>query len=186
MGYIGYSMSERAYQAYKSGEKPRSKWTKTDLIDSVTSFNEYTEEDLKPFSTEVLKRYFLTWCSWHHTGKLYNETSFYDIDEDKAAKRDMDSLTEMADLVAGETRKEKTLVKAHIYWEEWEGSRNYGSFTDYDSPCIIVGKWAYLPDGSKKNVDGRHVHRVERFQRAPRGQASVYRKIMRSLPASLR
>lgn len=28
MGYIGYSMSERAKEAYISGEKPLSKWTK--------------------------------------------------------------------------------------------------------------------------------------------------------------
>lgn len=29
MGYIGNKMSERAYEAYESGEKPLSKWTKT-------------------------------------------------------------------------------------------------------------------------------------------------------------
>lgn len=31
-GYYGYSMSNNAVEAYKSGEKPFSKWTKTEII----------------------------------------------------------------------------------------------------------------------------------------------------------
>lgn len=33
MGYIGNKMSVRAYEAYESGEKPLSKWSKNDIIE---------------------------------------------------------------------------------------------------------------------------------------------------------
>lgn len=34
-GYIGYSMSVRAAEAYQSGEKPLSKWSKSDILAAV-------------------------------------------------------------------------------------------------------------------------------------------------------
>lgn len=34
-GYNGFSMSNNAVAAYESGEKPISKWTKTDIIEAI-------------------------------------------------------------------------------------------------------------------------------------------------------
>lgn len=34
-GYYGYSMSNNAVEAYKSGEKPYSKWKKADIIQAI-------------------------------------------------------------------------------------------------------------------------------------------------------
>lgn len=34
-GYVGHSMSVRAASAYGNGEMPKSKWTKSVLIDRV-------------------------------------------------------------------------------------------------------------------------------------------------------
>lgn len=35
MGYIGNKMSERAYEAYESGEMPLSKWSKVAIMHLV-------------------------------------------------------------------------------------------------------------------------------------------------------
>lgn len=34
-GYSGYSMSNNAVDAYESGEKPRSKWTKAAILNAI-------------------------------------------------------------------------------------------------------------------------------------------------------
>lgn len=34
-GYCGYSMSNNAVEAYRSGEKPKSKWTKREIIEEI-------------------------------------------------------------------------------------------------------------------------------------------------------
>lgn len=82
MGYIGNKMSVRAYEAYESGEKPLSKWTKNDIIECVLNVrNDFQEKELKIYSKEVLK-VFLICSSWHHTGSYFNETNFYSLDLD--------------------------------------------------------------------------------------------------------
>mgnify|MGYP003518805168 FL=1 len=35
MAYVGQRMSERAVMAYEDGEKPLSKWTKSDIVELV-------------------------------------------------------------------------------------------------------------------------------------------------------
>lgn len=80
MGYIGNKMSVRAYEAYESGEKPLSKWSKNDIIECVLNVrNDFQEKELKIYSKEVLK-VFLICSSWHHTGSYFNETNFYSLD----------------------------------------------------------------------------------------------------------
>lgn len=39
-GYQGYSMSNNAVQAYKQGEKPRSKWTKAEVVAICGNFGD--------------------------------------------------------------------------------------------------------------------------------------------------
>lgn len=34
-GYIGYSMSRRAAEAYEDGEMPKSKWTKKAMVAAI-------------------------------------------------------------------------------------------------------------------------------------------------------
>ena len=34
-GYNGFSMSNNAISAYESGEKPLSKWTKTEIVNAI-------------------------------------------------------------------------------------------------------------------------------------------------------
>lgn len=83
-GYFGYSMSNNAVDAYRCGEMPLSKWLKTDLINGIEDVLE-NKADISKFrklTVKQLKKYFLFENSWHHTSKMYNETSFYSIDDD--------------------------------------------------------------------------------------------------------
>lgn len=86
-GYDGYSMSNNARAAYADGEKPLSKWNKQNILEEIYA---YADEDVqskldksgvKELTTEELKSYFLKNSSWHHTGRFYNRTDFYIIDE---------------------------------------------------------------------------------------------------------
>lgn len=75
-GYNGYSMSNRAVDAYENGEKPYSKWTKTAVVEHIAEILDIDASDvilLKPFKS------YLSLTSWHHTSKMYNKTDFYSV-----------------------------------------------------------------------------------------------------------
>lgn len=89
-GYAGYSMSKRALEAYEAGKMPRSKWTKgiaLALIEKAIKENNINDIDMNVFSKmssdELLNNYLVDRGEWHHTSKMMNKTSFYEIDEDK-------------------------------------------------------------------------------------------------------
>lgn len=86
-GYVGWSMSVRAAAAYEDGEMPKSKWTKTAMLDRIDEF--FVDEDIPaPIDFSLMtKEELFGMCfmrsSWHHTSKYCNETIFYELDEDK-------------------------------------------------------------------------------------------------------
>lgn len=84
-GYYKNQMSNNAVWAYSQGEKPMYKWTKTTILEEIDNIfwhaDEKTEIDFKKMTLKELKENFLVWSSWHHTGKNYNETDFYCIEE---------------------------------------------------------------------------------------------------------
>ena len=56
MAYIGFSMSERAKEAYISGEKPLSKWTKKEILSEIEeTYSIKAAEFCKRFSINFLK-----------------------------------------------------------------------------------------------------------------------------------
>lgn len=80
-GYVDYSMSVRAQEAYERGLMPLSKWTKKAIIDAIRKqYPEYADL-FNQFPVAFLKAYVLEEKEWHHTSKMYNETSFYGLDE---------------------------------------------------------------------------------------------------------
>lgn len=86
-GYNGFSMSNNAVIAYESGEKPLSKWRKTDIICAVQKAIKEEEltlncsmDKLKKVPVKALKRMCLSYSSWHHTSNHYNRTDFYSLD----------------------------------------------------------------------------------------------------------
>ncbi|WP_434474946.1 hypothetical protein [Thomasclavelia ramosa] len=86
-GYIGYSMSRRAAEAYEDGEMPKSKWTKKAMVAAIQSYCDKFDMLFDPdllkgmHKDEVFERFFYE-SSWHHTSKFFNETDFYKLDED--------------------------------------------------------------------------------------------------------
>lgn len=123
-GYIGYSMSNRAQTAYNSGEKPISKWTKTDIISEINS--EYPEKAamLKNVPAKVLKERLLVKSSWHHTSEYFNRTDFYSIDFDLVKKLNLDLINEFNRPVISEEKKDNRF-NGCIEYIEWTGTRKH-------------------------------------------------------------
>lgn len=82
-GYKGHSMSNNAVAAYYSGEKPISKWTKQTILEEIEDNCDIEDSTLlliKKLTLKELQSNFLSYASWHHTGKFYNQTTFYALD----------------------------------------------------------------------------------------------------------
>lgn len=89
-GYHGWSMSNRAVEAYDNDEMPKSKWTKARMLDEIARYMEDNWLTLgadadayvaKLTKDELFSRFFRC-SSWHHTSKYFNATDFYSLDED--------------------------------------------------------------------------------------------------------
>ena len=186
-GYVGHSMSRKAARAYEDGEMPKSKWTKFVLIDRVWRQDPFWSADLlSSCLLETLRARFLRRSSWHHTGKYFNETYFYELDADVIGGHDVESLLAAdAEMRANRRRAPENSgpepVKGRIRFESWEGSRRHGRFVEHELPCLILGNWAYTECGKKK-LDGTHVLDIQRFERAPRETAATYGRIAATLP----
>ena len=71
-GYIEFSMSVAAKNAYDNGESPISNWTKFKIMDAIE--NEYGKEYVKEFSIfplYILKSVLLSECGWHSYYQSY-------------------------------------------------------------------------------------------------------------------
>lgn len=182
MGYINFSMSVRAAQAYQHGLKPLSKWTKTDIIDSVVESGAWTEGELKKYPKQVLADMFLEYQEWHHTSKMFNQTCFFGINLNAAETHDVEALDQLlAEYKNEATAKRKntepiTIEKGFIRFETWEGSHNHPHLVEHEAYALIIGSVAYTQDG-RKNLEGTHILSVKKFQRAPRGTANEFKKI---------
>ena len=78
-GYRGYSMSNNAVSAYDDGEKPLSRWSKSDVISAIADELGVNESDIE---LKYPYRYYLKRTSWHHTSSKYNKTDFYSVSFD--------------------------------------------------------------------------------------------------------
>lgn len=158
-GYVGQSMSRRAAAAYDNGEKPLSKWTKSEILSRLSekaAENGETLpagyiENLKKVSLENLRIFFLKETSWHHTGKFFNETNFYDVIDEFSELPDVKRLIEITKDEEEEKRKEKEAKKdkyciVTYYWTENRGSRNYPNIYDCQRNylAIVRGETAEL------------------------------------------
>ncbi|MCD7824911.1 MAG: hypothetical protein LUH14_02960 [Clostridiaceae bacterium] len=81
-GYNGVSMSNNARAAYADGEKPFSKWSKTAMMEALA---EVSNLDFSVLTKKEIFENLFRCSSWHHTGKFYNCTDFYSVDEEKAS-----------------------------------------------------------------------------------------------------
>ena len=84
-------MSRRAVEAYESGEKPKSKWTKAAMLQEIAAYCDEFDMEMpdeawvylrKLTKAELFNRFFYK-TSWHHTSKYFNATDFYGLDEEE-------------------------------------------------------------------------------------------------------
>lgn len=173
-GYSGYSMSNNAVDAYESGEKPRSKWTKAAILNAIeaevlngTLSLQCNIEKLKQAPLSFLRTKVLQYASWHHTSKYFNGTDFYSLDTDYLA-----SLTDKrSNEYVERCRKEQSQAKNHRTVPErwlcsflvWGGTRNHPSSKRYVEEGIIIGDFFHRADGSRKKVSANGFQRIKRL-----------------------
>lgn len=160
-GYCGCSMSNNAVSAYRCGEKPLSKWLKTDLIDSIEDVleNKADISKFKKLTVKQLKEYFLYESSWHHTSKMYNETSFYSIDEDNIDRFLAGELVITNEKVEAPTQKEMI----EIQYPVWGGTKKHPKIVDYETMIgEVKGDWC-VSDSGRKKLSGNWVKVIKKW-----------------------
>lgn len=84
-------MSNNAVEAYKMGAKPYERWSAADIIDEVQKLydpenSSFDINNLVGIPIKALRMCTLSYSSWHHTTKKYEETDFYFVDNKKLLK----------------------------------------------------------------------------------------------------
>lgn len=177
-GYVGWSMSERAYDAYCDGEKPKSQWTKADMLEALQhvagELNVVLPDNIAKLRKEtIFDRMF--WCSsWHHTSIYCNITDFYSVDEESVKSLTAEQVDRwLAEEAAGDSRSANTreaesrFVK--ISFTEWIGKGNHKNPKEQFGWGELVGDWCHLiaPSANgakKKNVYANSCKVVGKFQ----------------------
>lgn len=60
------------------------------------------------------------------------------------------------------------------------GTRKHPKAIEKESYGIIKGSWIYYKDG-KKSLNGKYIHIIKEFERAPRGTAALFKQIEKDL-----
>lgn len=175
-----WSMSNNAVAAYNRGLRPRSKWTKRDILDALPA-DKRGELHLDKYPLAFLREHFLSWEEWHHTSKQYNCTDFYlpRVPEWIETPEDADDLYQKwQQHQEKDTTKDAAPVKARVTYTHWVDKRTRKTVTEY---AIICGPWAHTQRGARKRTDGNYFHVDHTYTRAPFGTASIFRDIERAM-----
>lgn len=161
-GYSGYSMSNRAVEAYEQGEKPFSKWTKAAIFEDInTNLEDYkiTNEKIKALKSlrlPVLKESFLTKSSWHHTSNYFNSTDFYKVDYSKIEEMTIEEIKALKNQEPPKKEiQEPEKKKGKIYYLEWSGSRKHPKATEQLLENVFImekGSFYYIFDENDKEI----------------------------------
>ncbi len=174
-GYDGYSMSNRAVEAYENGEKPLSKWRKTDIIYAIAKIDKEKAKALKKVRLSVLKDHLLTETGWHHTSKFCNETSFYSIDEDYIEELTPEDIEALVNEKVEKTKETSDKFRGDITYYEWERRRGQHGYYKYPNDVTLkdvnIEKrgWFYYVTDDKgklllKKMTTSHGTRVHRYE----------------------
>lgn len=120
MGYIGQRFSERAKEAYNNFELPLSHWTKENIIESLNA--QRKDLDFSKLTKQELIDNFLRQTSWHHTGKFYNQTFFYEVKDIEALEQsDIDFIKQERKTKKKEPQQENLFITAIVEFDYWTG-----------------------------------------------------------------
>lgn len=194
-GYVGCKMSERAKEAYDSGERPMSKWNKWDIICELENdLDDDAIAKLSKYSAQALKNVCLEWTSWHHTGSYANETDFYSVMDGRNADldqvfSDLDEEEKVLKEARIRQREEKRLLesteeKCYFEFGVWTGTKKHPKLDYHKAYGIKKGVWIYYMDGSflkKKKASGNYVNVLHTYNRAPKGKAHIFNRIKKEL-----
>lgn len=115
-GYKGQSMSVNAVLAYDRGEKPLSKWTKAAILEEIENmFDELPEEKadmIKKMTLTELRENFLNYTAYHHTGKFYNSTNFYQLNADRMENITVEEIGEIISRRKKTARRPQAIIDA--------------------------------------------------------------------------
>lgn len=188
-GYHGYAMSKRAVEAYNNGEKPISKWTKSEIVHAVKEIIKDYEIDpkfdvnnLPKYSKEALKRAFLSYTSWHHTSSYCNETSFYAVDEDAVSSVTEETLQRISDNIKAEKKakkkeKDKSNENSSVYlcsYFIWEGTKRSPVPRECINAGVFKGNWFIMNGGKRKSVDAKGFKMIEKGEIITPGAGEYY------------
>lgn len=172
MAYIGQRMSERALEAYEMGEKPFSKWSKQDIVAGLAKLGLSNEaiDHAKTLTADELRQRALYQSSWHHTGKYYNRTLFYEID---SCLDDSDVLGWKREKKE-KKKKETKIIMARVGFVRWVGVGRHKKpeemeglavWTETDGQATLARVTAWASGDLRKRVDTLDVYEV--YSRLP-------------------
>ena len=169
-GYHGFSMSNRAIEAYNNGEKPFSKWTKQDILDVIEEYKQESDDptvhlfytvfyELAKVRAGVLKAHLLRKSSWHHTGKFYKKTEFYRFEFDPKSW-DQEQIDYCVALKKGEKKqkKENNYITARIKYHFRTGTRKHPIYNSEEEIVRFRSS-----DGKMKTKNGNKTAKVAPF-----------------------
>lgn len=174
-GYYKSKMSNNAVLAYENGAMPISKWSKQAVLDELP---DDVREIAKKYSADAVRYYFLAYDSYHHTGKYFNCTDFFSIDEYAIHNFDEAELAKFDEQFKDpKVEKKSKPTLAYCTWGEWGGTRSHPRLVNHSGYCVLQGNWAYTEELTKKKINGNHFDVISSFNRAPRGTAVVFKEI---------
>ena len=177
-----YSMSNNAHETYEDNIRRISRWNKQDILDALPA--EVVEEyGRQGYPLWFLKETLLQLESWHHTGKMYTRTNFWEVTPPDCSVGEFKRLYETAAAARKKQPREKnepTLRKVQVTHLEW-ASRNSRP-TEITEYGVVKGNFVYLQSGGRKHINGNYIEITQEYDRAPRGAGPVFDEIKGRVP----
>ena len=159
-------MSNNAVEAYENGERPLSRWRKSDILEAISVSEielKCSISKLQKLPVKVLKEVCLTRSSWHHTSNYYNQTDFYALDEEYIGNLTDEKIEKLLkECKSEEKRREPAEERWKCAFPEWSGSRKHPKATELVEEGIVKGQWFYRQDGSKKKTSANGFRFIEK------------------------
>ena len=131
---------------------PLSKWTKTELLSAIKSYNVSADIilALQKHNTDTLRRELLMYSGWHHTSEYYNKTNFYAINVDKVNELTVNRIDNWD---KAENTVSSLKYRGDFNYVEWQGSRNYPKAVPHCLENVNIeerGSFYYVTDADDK------------------------------------
>lgn len=98
-------------------------------------------------------------CEWHHTGKMFNRTDYYDISRFLDDELDDDDRELLAKMKSYKVEKSIETFRANVKFLTWEGTRAHPKAIEHSAENVEVEKHGkkytiYMNDGIYTKMEG--------------------------------